>query len=131
MLFIDKEIEHLAYIKNNPNCNTKPDCLDGFIIEDLINKGFLRGIRVTHLGSKAPEYIDIAITFAGEDHLSLFNTKPQPTNNTVNKEISHKGSEWHNKPLGKIIIGVAVGIIILIVTFALKHFNLFQNITSR
>ena len=74
-----KEIDHLTYIKNNPNCNTNPDCLDGFVIKDLIGKKFLEGICVTTHDSKKntfsqiiPEYIELRITLDGKKYLNKF-----------------------------------------------------------
>lgn len=67
---IDLKIhDTLEYIKVNPNCNTNPDCLDGHLVEDLHNKEFIKGIKVTHQQSTSPEYISLHITTDGEKHL--------------------------------------------------------------
>jgi hypothetical protein len=74
-----KEIDHLTYIKNNPNCNTDPNCLDGFVIDDLYANGYIKGINVTtfdskknDLGQVIPEYIDLRITLDGKKYLNKF-----------------------------------------------------------
>lgn len=47
--------------------------------------------------------------------------KTEHTQQTIEKKISNKGSDWHNKPLGKIIIGVIIGVIILIFGLIITH----------
>jgi hypothetical protein len=74
-----KEIDHLVYIKNNPDCNTNFDCLDCLIIEDLHANEYIKGICVSTLDSKKndfgqviPEYINLQVTSNGKKYLNKF-----------------------------------------------------------
>lgn len=123
---IDLKIRNtLEYIKANPKCNTNPDCLDGHLVEDLHNKGFIIGIKVTDLQSTSPEYIDLYINSDGEKYFNKLEnniTKTKPTQYPINKKEDNKNSDWHNKPTGKIIIGTIIGIILIIIGLIINHF---------
>lgn len=48
-------------------------------------------------------------------------TETKPTRQTIRKEVTNKGRDWDNKPYGKIIIGVIIGIILLITGLIFKY----------
>ncbi len=77
---IDTKIrDTLLYIKANPGCNTDPECLDGYLIKYLHNKGLIDGINITTLSPSPapvpPEYIDLRININGEKRLTSLSTE--------------------------------------------------------
>ena len=108
----------LLFIKDNPNCSTNADQIDGNLIKDLQAKGFVEAINCTHISSKSPEFISIRITIDGEIHLSSLSSNATPTSNPMLHSV---------KP---IIITVVGGLIVAAITvFYLQPWQ--QNIQEK
>lgn len=69
-------------------------------------------------------YLNIAKSILDQAIIELENgiTETKPTQQPIKKEITNKSSDWHNKPLGKIIIGIIISLIVLAITFITKYF---------
>lgn len=125
---IDLKIhDTLEYIKVNPNCNTNPDCLDGHLVEDLHNKEFIKGIKVTHQQSTSPEYISLHITTDGEKHLNELKEKTNILQ--IPHDIKHASNNtshyWYQKPIGIICITAFSGVLIAMILYLInKHFGI-------
>ena len=70
------------------------------------------------------QYLNIAKSVVNQAIIELESniTEAKPAQQPIKKEVTDKSSDWHNKPLGKIIIGVSIGFIILAITLIAKHF---------
>lgn len=68
-------------------------------------------------------YFDIAKSVVNQAIIELENdiTEAKPAQQTINKKESNKSNEWHNKPFGKITIGVIIGVILIIIGFVINH----------
>jgi len=114
-----ESIRILEFVRDNPLCGSEG--MDGFILSDLKDIGYLKAIDVTADDNNGiPEFIDIRITSYGKEALSEhYDSKQKP------KTESNNVYEWHNKALGKIAIGVITGVILFFCVFLLtKHFGI-------
>ena len=88
------------------------------ILRNLINDEYLTG-KIKQVYS----YVvinNLRITIKGENALVM--TEAKHTLNTIEKKISNKSNNWHNKPLGKITIGVIIGVIVIIIGIVINHY---------
>ena len=79
MAEIDTKIrDTLSYIKDNPGCSTNPvvaagggaeSLLDGNLLDDLCDKGLVKGTRVLSCDSVGADYVDLRLTLDGEERL--------------------------------------------------------------
>jgi len=117
MIILDteqKEINHLTYIKSNPNCNTNADCLDNFVIETLHKKGYLKGPCITSPDSETPKYVELQITSSGKKYLNKFKGR--------NFFVKHwKWAAEHL--LIPLIIGLIIAFILVFYLQPLQHNN--------
>ena len=105
---IDTKIRKaLSYIKANPGCSTnkvsaevRVNCLDSTLLDDLYDKGLVKGTRILSCDSAGADYLDLLITPDGEKHLqSLFA-------GTVKQTLWRR-----SKTLLKFVLGAVVAIL--------------------
>lgn len=117
---MDKEsIEILEFIRDNPLCAS--GAMDGFILKDLHDMGYIEAVDVTTDDSEGiPEFIEMRITLSGKNAIS----ENDETSNKTEKE-PHEVHDWHNKPLGKIAVGAITGVIVILCGYLIsKHFGI-------
>ena len=74
---IDTKIrDTLSYIKDTPGCSTnkvsaevRVKYLDGNLLDDLYDKGLVKGTRMLSCDSDGADYLDLRITLDGEERL--------------------------------------------------------------
>jgi hypothetical protein len=98
-----ESIKTLEFIRDNPL--SKSDGMDGFILKDLNDTGYIEATDVTTDDNNGiPEFIEMRITLYGKNAL---------TKNKDSKTESNTALEWHDKALGKIAIGAITGVILI------------------
>ncbi|HCM05894.1 MAG TPA: hypothetical protein DIC30_07780 [Oceanospirillales bacterium] len=109
----------LEFIRDNPLSNS--DGMDGFILKDLNDMGYIKAIDVTTDDSNGiPEFIEMRATLYGKNALAGYEDSKKKT-----KVEAKAAPEWHNKALGKIAIGVITGVILIFCGVLLtKHFGI-------
>ena len=100
---------------------------DKRLLIELINDGYING-KPQYLNKKI-HILEISPTVKGRKYLEELEQKelkPKPNTKvrqqTIKKKISNKSSDWHNKPWGKITIGVIIGIIIIVIGIIINHY---------
>tara|TARA_R110001583_G_scaffold76235_1_gene208919 strand:+ start:10246 stop:10614 length:369 start_codon:yes stop_codon:yes gene_type:complete len=120
IISMDKySVKILEFIRDNPLSNS--DGMDGFILKDLNDMGYIKAIDVTTDDNNGtPEFIEMRVTLYGKNALTAYEDYKKET--IVESNSAH---DWHNKALGKIAIGVISGVILIFCGFLLtKYFGI-------
>jgi hypothetical protein len=116
-LQMDRIIEILEFIKSHPGCDT--DDIDYHIVFDLYKLGYLEGIDVS--GFDGPSFVNLRLNISGSDYLnSLKNPKSKP--NHAANPATDIVNNWHNKPIGKIFVGVSILVLFSIFIWVINHY---------
>ena len=96
--------------------------LDIKLFVELINEGLLKG-TLSNPNVEKPTIMDLRPTAKGRKYQEELERNTKKSQQTRDEKISNKSSNWHNKPLGKIVIGVITALIVLAIVFVIKYFT--------
>ena len=115
----EQSIKILEFIRDNPLCESGE--MDGFILKDLEDMGYIEAIDVTTDDSNGiPEFIEIRITLIGKELISEYHSE-----SGIDNVNSQSKPNWHDKALGKITISVLSIILASLALLLLsRHFGI-------
>lgn len=114
---MDSVIKTLEFIKTHSGCGT--DDLDYHIVLDLYNHGYIDGRDVSTLGGHA--FKNLCLTILGSEYLDSLKKADVKNNHGSNKSANIK-DDWHNKPIGKIFVGVSILIVFFVFAWVMDHY---------
>jgi len=90
--------------------------LDGHVIRDLIDIGYVKGLDVTTLGAKQPEYVELRVTVSGSQYLESSNQNPEKSD--PKKDPSVGTPAWYSNPF----LIAALSLVVLVIGYGALHF---------
>jgi hypothetical protein len=98
----DKIKAALLHIKNNTECDSQ--LLDGYLVHDLVERGFITGWRNNEIvfGSAEPRYTKLRIKISGEEYLDNLN----------NSKAINRFKRWFSKNVVTVLVTATITVLI-------------------
>lgn len=116
-------IKLLRIVNESPNpirADNDYSDLDIKLLIELIKEGFLEG-TLSNPNVEKPTIMDLKPTVKGRKYQEELEQNTKIRQQTIKKEISNKGNDWHTKPIGIIILGVGIALIVLVIKYIIKY----------
>jgi hypothetical protein len=114
---MDRVIETLEFIKSHPACDTQN--IDYHTVLDLYNQGYVDGMDVSSFDGFA--FKNLRLTISGDEYLQSLKN-PESEHNHAANPAADIVNNWHNKPIGKIFVGVSIIVLSTVVFWVAHHY---------
>jgi len=109
-------IEILEFIKSHKGCDSQD--MDYHVVLDLYNQDYVDGTDVSSFDGFA--FKNLRLTISGCEYLELLKNPKAEQNHAVSP-AANIINNWHNKPIGKIFIGVSIIVLAGAIFFLMYH----------
>jgi len=109
-------IEILKFIKSHEGCDSQD--MDYHTVLDLYDSGYVSGRNISTLSCLS--FKNLRLTISGSEYLELLKN-PETEQNRAVKPAANIVNNWHNKPIGKIFIGVSIIVLAGAIFFIMYH----------
>ena len=114
---MDSIVEILEFIKAHPDCNS--ESLDYHVVLDLYNSGYVDGRNASTMACLS--FNHLRLTISGDEYLKSLKN-PKSEHNHAANPATDIVNNWHNKPIGKIFVGVSIIVLSAVVFWVAYHY---------